>query len=163
MILLTLGTQLPFPRLVEALDTVAPDLDEPVFGQIGDSPYRPRHFESVAFLAPQEFRARFDAARVIVGHAGIGTILSGLRAEKPLVLMARRAAQGEHRNDHQLATAAQLGRIPGIHVVEDAASLRACLTNPALPAMKADASPVRDGFITALRQEIFGGKVAPHP
>lgn len=156
MIFLTLGTQLPFPRLVRALDEVASDLGEPVFGQIGDSPYRPQHFESVPFLSPQEFRTRFAAARVIVGHAGIGTILSGLKAEKPLVLMARRAAQGEHRNDHQLATAAQLGRIPGIHVVEDAAGLRARLADPALTAMTAAASPVRDGFIAALRGEIFG-------
>lgn len=156
MIFLTLGTQLPFPRLVQALDEVAATLEEPVFGQIGESPARPQHFETVAFLSPQEFRNRFAAARVIVGHAGIGTILSGLKAEKPLVLMARRAAMGEHRNDHQLATAAQLGRIPGIHVVEDAAGLAACLTDPALPAMKADASPVRETFIAALRAEIFG-------
>lgn len=156
MIFLTLGTQLPFERLVKALDEVAPRLDEPVFGQIGNSPVAPQHFESTAFLAPQAFRERFAAARVIVGHAGIGTILSGLKAEKPLVLMARRAALGEHRNDHQMATAAQLGRIPGITIVEDAAGLHQALTDPGLPAMTAAASPVREALIARLRQEIFG-------
>lgn len=156
MIFLTLGTQLPFPRLVRALDEVAPTLGEPVFGQIGESPYRPVNFETVPFLSPQEFKARFAAARVIVGHAGIGTILSGLKAEKPLVLMARRAALGEHRNDHQLATVAQLGRIPGIHIVEDAEGLRACLSDPALLPMTAAVPPARERMIAALRTEIFG-------
>lgn len=156
MIFLTLGTQLPFERLVRALDEVAPDLGEPVFGQIGNSRHRPAHFESVDFLAPVDFKARFEAARVIVGHAGIGTILSGLKAQKPLVLMARRAALGEHRNDHQMATVAQLGRIRGIHVAEDAAGLRALLRDPELVAMAAEASPVRQALIGRLREEIFG-------
>lgn len=156
MIFLTLGTQLPFDRLVRALDEVTPDLDEPVFGQIGSSRVRPVNFESVDFLSPVEFQARFAAARVIVGHAGIGTILSGLKAEKPLVLMARRAAMGEHRNDHQLATVAQLGRIAGIHVAEDAAGLRAFLCDPGLAPMAAAASPARQALIARLRLEIFG-------
>lgn len=155
MIFLTLGTQLPFPRLVDALDEVAPDLAEPIFGQIGNSPTQPRNFESVPFLSPAEFKTRFAQARVIVSHAGIGTILSGLKAEKPLVLMARRAALGEHRNDHQMATVTQLGRITGIHVVADAAELRARLSNPELAAMTDRASPARDKLITALRNEIF--------
>ena len=156
MIFLTLGTQLPFPRLVDALDEVAPHLAEPVFGQIGNSPRRPRNFESVPFLSPVEFKTRFAQARVIVSHAGIGTILSGMKAEKPLVLMARRAALGEHRNDHQMATVAQLGRIAGIHVVTDAAELRARLSDPDLAAMSDQASPARERLIAALRDEIFG-------
>lgn len=155
MIFLTLGTQLPFDRLVTALDEVAADLDEPVFGQIGNSRIRPAHFESVDFLSPVEFKALFEAARVIVGHAGIGTILSGLKAQKPLVLMARRAALGEHRNDHQLATVAQLGRIRGIHVAKDAAGLRGFLSDSALEPMAAGASPARQALIARLRQEIF--------
>ena len=88
--------------------------------------------------------------------SGIGTILSGLKAEKPLVLMARRAALGEHRNDHQLATVAQLGRIPGIHIVEDAEDLRACLSDPALLPMTAAVPPALERMIAALRTEIFG-------
>ena len=111
MIFLTLGTQLPFDRLVKAMDEVAPGLQEAIFGQIGNARVKPANFESVDFLAPREFKQHFDAARVIVGHAGIGTILSGLKAEKPLVLMARRVAFGEHRNDHQLATVSQLSLI----------------------------------------------------
>ncbi len=55
-----------------------------------------------------------QAATAIVAHAGMGTILTALEMGKPLLVMPRRAALGEHRNDHQLATAsrfAELGRV----------------------------------------------------
>ena len=45
-----------------------------------------------------------DAAAAIVAHAGMGTILTALETGKRLLVMPRRAALGEHRNDHQLAT-----------------------------------------------------------
>ena len=152
---LTLGTQLPFDRLVKAMDEVAPSLQEAIFGQIGNARVKPANFESVDFLAPREFKQHFDAARVIVGHAGIGTILSGLKAEKPLVLMARRVAFGEHRNDHQLATVSQMNRIPGIHIAETREDLQALLSEPDLALMKAEESLSRQNLLTRLRAEIF--------
>ncbi|SFH50276.1 UDP-N-acetylglucosamine transferase subunit ALG13 [Palleronia marisminoris] len=156
MIFLTLGTQLPFDRLVRALDEVSTSLSEPVFGQIGHAKYRPGNFESVKFLSPQEFDAHCTAARVIVGHAGIGTILTGMELHKPVVLMARQAALGEHRNNHQLATVAQLSRISGIHVVDDAKSLREALADPELAPITMESSPARDQLVASLRQEITG-------
>ena len=161
MIFLTLGTQLPFDRLVKAMDEVAPGLQEAIFGQIGNARVKPANFESVDFLAPREFKQHFDAARVIqqcsriVSHAGIGTILSGLKAEKPLVLMARRVAFGEHRNDHQLATVSQMKRIPGIHIAETRDDLQALLSEPDLLPMKAEDSLSRQNLLTRLHAEIF--------
>jgi hypothetical protein len=40
-------------------------------------------------------------------------------------MLPRLAAQGEHNNDHQLATAASIGARPGLHVAADAADLKA--------------------------------------
>lgn len=155
MIFLTLGTQLPFERLVRALDAVAPELDEEVFGQIGRSTYQPQSFEAVDYVPQKAFSESFGRARVIVGHAGMGTILSGLKARKPLVLMARQAALGEHRNDHQRATVKQLGRLPGLHIAEDEADLRRLLTAPELAPMTPSPVPARDRLIETLRDEIF--------
>ncbi len=76
MIFLTIGVQLPFDRLVQEVDAVACKLDELVFGQIGDTCYRPGNFETAGFLSPSEFAMRLGGARAIVSHAGIGTILS---------------------------------------------------------------------------------------
>lgn len=123
MILLTIGTQLPFDRLVHALDNLAPVLDEPIFGQVGTSVYKPKNFMAVSSVSPVEFEQNFREARVVVAHAGIGTILTAQKYRKPIILMPRRAEFGEHRNDHQLATCAQLGNKTGIYVTTDEAGL----------------------------------------
>ncbi|MGO4855242.1 glycosyltransferase [Phaeovulum sp. W22_SRMD_FR3] len=156
MIFLTIGTQLPFDRLTQALDEVAPQINEPIFGQIGKSAkYRPQNFDSVDLLSPEDFGTRFANARVIVGHAGIGTILSGLKSQKPLLLMARRAAFGEHRNDHQLATCAQMKRLPGLHIAETAQDIFSYLSNPALQPMQANSqNTAKSRLLEAIRRDI---------
>lgn len=125
MIFVTVGTQLAFPRLVAAIDRIAPALGH-VVAQTGPDPADYRHLERHDFLSPGDYRARFHTARLVIAHAGIGTILSAMQSEKPLVLMPRRAALGEHRNDHQMATARRLAGMPGISVAwgeEDLAPL----------------------------------------
>ena len=154
MIFLTLGTQLPFDRLARAVDAAAADLDEEVFGQIGRTDFRPRNMDFTDVLTPTEAAARVAAARVIVGHAGIGTVLSAMRAGKPLVVMARKAALHEHRNDHQAATIVQLRRIPGIVVAETAEDVGAALADPDLPPIRTGASPSLARLIDTLRDEI---------
>ena len=122
MIFLTVGTQLPFDRLVLAIDTWAGEHpDHPIFGQIADpgpDGYRPKNFEWVEDLSPPEFQARFDAATHIVAHAGMGTIISALNKGKPILLMPRSAHLGEHRNDHQKATVQGFRHKPGILVAD---------------------------------------------
>ena len=73
------------------------------------------------------------AADAVVAHAGIGTILGALELGKPTVVMPRRAALGEHRNDHQLATARRFSG-PGIAVALDEHELAAELGRMASPA-----------------------------
>lgn len=156
MIFLTLGTQLPFDRLVKAVDTVAPLLAEPVYGQIGRSGYIPQHFNHIENLNPLDFRAKFEAARVVIGHAGIGTVLAGFKLQKPLILMARRSSLGEHRNDHQVATAAQIQQFTGVYIAEDGEDIYRILTKTNLKAMKNQVSPARTTLIRHLHTEIFG-------
>jgi UDP-N-acetylglucosamine transferase subunit ALG13 len=156
MIFLTLGTQLPFDRLVAALDEAVGDLQEPVFGQIGRTPYSPKNFETVDFLSPTEFAKRFEDARIIVSHAGIGTILSGMKAQKPLVLMARRAEKGEHRNDHQLATVSQIQKVAGVYTADTAEEIRTLLQNEQLEPMSNRVPQSRISLINGLRREILG-------
>jgi UDP-N-acetylglucosamine transferase subunit ALG13 len=123
MIFLTVGTQEPFDRLVRAVDQWAGTHDIPVFGQLGrltaDS-YRPSNFPFESFISADEFQERLEASCLMVGHAGMGSIISALSHGKPLLMMARRASLGEHRNEHQLATAQRFSGRPGIHVAADA-------------------------------------------
>ncbi|MCZ4491790.1 MAG: hypothetical protein QOH30_153 [Baekduia sp.] len=117
MIFVTVGTQLPFDRLIATVDAWAatrPDAD--VFAQIGPSPLTPRHLRHAAFVDPAECRARMAEADAVVAHAGMGTILGALELGKPLLILPRRAALGEHRNDHQVATAQRFADRRGVRV-----------------------------------------------
>ena len=57
----------------------------------------------------------------------MGTILSALRYEKPILVMPRRASLGEQRNDHQLATARRLHEAGKVSVAFDEVELAASL------------------------------------
>jgi UDP-N-acetylglucosamine transferase subunit ALG13 len=125
LIFVTVGTQLAFDRLIQAVDIWAGTTEQhDVFAQIGPADYTPRHIEHERFISPAECHARMVEADVIVAHAGMGTILRALELGKPLLVMPRQAALGEHRNDHQLATAkrfAQLGRVSVAEGADDLA------------------------------------------
>lgn len=155
MILLTIGTQLVFDRLIQAVDEIAPSLDQPVFGQIGDSAYEPRSFAWARTLAPAAFEEKFRSASVIVSHAGIGTVLTAQRFGKPIILFPREARFGEHRNDHQLATCAQLAGRQGIAIAHTAEELRAVLQSGSLaPASAEELQAKRGVFVSELSKRI---------
>ena len=128
MIFVTVGTQLPFDRLVGAVDRwAATRPDAEVFAQVGPTALRPAHLAWERFVSPAECRERMRAADAIVAHAGMGTILGALELGTPILVMPRRAALGEHRNDHQLATARRLAEQGAIAVAFDEAGLHARL------------------------------------
>lgn len=157
MILLTIGTQLPFDRLVKALDDLAPTLSEEIFGQIGAASYQPVHMRWAAELRPDQFEEKFRAASVIVSHAGIGTILTAQKLHKPLVIVPRQAKYGEHRNDHQLATANQVRDKPGVYVANDVDELPQLLSRGDLEAARDDAEMAgRLSFVNNIRSFLAG-------
>lgn len=123
MIFLTIGTHEPFDRLVRAVDEWAGGASnaDTVFGQItseGAESYRPRNFEWVDKLTPDEYGNRFEQADLIVSHAGMGSILTALQLAKPIVIMPRRGHLRETRNDHQYTTVQNIGERAGIYVAE---------------------------------------------
>jgi UDP-N-acetylglucosamine transferase subunit ALG13 len=129
MILATVGTQLPFDRLLLALDTWASlNPSMPVLAQTGRTLNRYAHLTQIEQMDQDRFAECVMQARVIVAHAGMGTILTALEFGKPLILMPRRADLGEHRNDHQRDTAAEMARLSNVTVVEDSASLCAAIS-----------------------------------
>lgn len=123
MIFLSVGTQEPFDRLVAAVDAWAATHDVPVFGQLGamnPQSYRPKHFEWSEFLPADQYLQKLTASRLLVAHVGMGSIISALTHEKPLVMLPRRASLGEHRNEHQLATADRFRGRAGLFIATDA-------------------------------------------
>jgi UDP-N-acetylglucosamine transferase subunit ALG13 len=111
MIFVTVGAQMPFDRLIGAVDEWASSRKRSdVFAQIGQSDYRAKSIETTRNIDPLEFRKRVEAAAVVVAHAGMGTIITALELAKPIIVMPRRADLRETRNDHQVDTAKHLNR-----------------------------------------------------
>ena len=117
MIFVTVGTQLPFDRLIAAVDHWAGLSGRAdVFAQTCGGTYRPAHMMNRARITPAECREYFARADIVVAHAGMGTIISAIEAGKPLVIVPRRMDFGEHRNDHQVATCERFCNLPNVFV-----------------------------------------------
>jgi UDP-N-acetylglucosamine transferase subunit ALG13 len=128
MIFVTVGSQEPFDRLIRAVDEWARSrARSDVFAQIASSSFRPGHIKFTQFVEPSEFNRLMRETRLIVAHAGMGSIISALELGKPLVVMPRRAEFRETRNDHQVGTAERFGAQGRIIVANDERDLPAKL------------------------------------
>ncbi len=156
MIFVTVGTQLPFVRLIDAMDALAGKIGEEVIAQTGPYDGIPAHLDTRVSLPPDEFEALFSRARLVVGHAGIGTILSAKRYGKPLVLMPRQHVLGEHRNDHQLATARQVEALPGVSIAWDIEGLERLVSQPDLEPPSDQMNLAHAALVAYLRDVIDG-------
>ena len=128
-LLFTAGTQLDFPRLQQAVEEVArlqpqwqltfqagPGARLEALSQWPNVHARP-------LFTGDEFQALFEAAELVVTHAGMGNIIACLEAGKPLMMLPRRANLGEHRNDHQTDTAEAFLRMYNVPAYESVPQL----------------------------------------
>jgi UDP-N-acetylglucosamine transferase subunit ALG13 len=152
MIFVTTGTQIPFDRFIRAVDEIMEWMDEPVIVQALKSDYQPRNFEMVDFIPPDEFNKIMTEARLIVGHAGMGSILSALEYEKAIIIFPRLASLGEHRNDHQMATAMKMNELGYVHVAYDQKQLKDLMLMNDLKPLK----NIRGSSETRLTKSILG-------
>jgi UDP-N-acetylglucosamine transferase subunit ALG13 len=126
MIFITVGTQLPFDRLIKSVDQwTGYTRARNVIAQIGEGSYLPNHMKSQRTFSPMEYQRIVADADLMVSHAGMGGILTALELGIPIVVLARRADLEEHRNDHQLATARMFSDFPQIYVAADETDLPA--------------------------------------
>ena len=154
MIFVSVGGELPFDRLIRAMDAYAAlHPDEGFLAQIGAGRFEPAHMPWRRTLGRDAYAEALAGATLVVAHAGMGSILSAGEAARPIVILARRARLGEHRNDHQRDTAAHLGGRPGIFVAEDEAALsaRIAAARAAAGAMRALPASAPGPFLARLR------------
>ncbi|ATN32330.1 glucuronosyltransferase [Rhizobium sp. ACO-34A] len=160
MIVVTVGTQLPFDRLIRMIDELAPGLDGDVFAQTGVGTYVPQNMQWSSTVEASDFDRKLKACSVIVAHAGIGTVLKAYKYAKPIILVPRLSSLGEHRNDHQLATVSQLRQREGIYVAENKQDLGRLLSqqlDPATPSEDVAASAARlRGYVRNYILEMLG-------
>ncbi|HWA38236.1 MAG TPA: glycosyltransferase [Burkholderiales bacterium] len=158
---MTVGAQMPFDRLIRAVDEWAGAQGRTdVFAQIGATSYLPRHIRWTAFLEAADFRERYASCKAVVAHAGTGSILTALELGKPILVMPRRAALRETRNDHQVATAERFRRLRSVAVAWDENELGAQLSGiESLGAADTVGRHASRVLIESLRTFIDGGEI----
>jgi UDP-N-acetylglucosamine transferase subunit ALG13 len=123
VIFVTVGTnEARFDRLLEAVEAL-PATDEIVV-QHGSSSVHPANAARCHdFLLFDDLVEEMRAARVVVTHAGIGSIMTALSCGKRPVVVPRLVRYGEAVDDHQLPVARRLEAAGLVTLVEDLSGL----------------------------------------
>ena len=154
MLFATIGTQAPFDRFVKMLDDLCKGLDEEVVVQTIKSEYVPQNVKSVDFLPPDVFAEYFNKARIVIAHAGMGTILSALKQDKPIIVVPRLASLKEHRNDHQMATAMRMDELGYVYVAYDKKQLKDLMMQKDLKPLKHIGNQASESLVKSLTEFI---------
>lgn len=163
MIFVTVGSQMPFDRLVRAVDSWAGETQRrDILAQVGPSAAKPRHLAWVIDLAPDDYRRHVAEAELVISHAGMGTIISVMEAGCPALLFPRRAALRETRNDHQVAAVRWLRGRPGFLVAETDEELAAMLRAGAWRSHRSTPTSTQasESLIQHVRQFILDGEAS---
>mgnify|MGYP005817213323 CR=1 FL=1 len=140
MIFVTVGSMYPFDRLIAAADAwAAANPGVAMLAQIGTGT-PPRNMRWGQRMDQDSFAETVRDAEVVVAHAGMGTVITAGRFARPLVILPRHVALGEHATEHQVATADWLRGRPGIFVADTADDLGPCISEAR--AMNAEAIPM---------------------
>ena len=126
MILVSVGaSHFPFDRLLHAVDGLP--TGETVIVQHGPSEVRPAGARCVPFAPLQTLADLVQEARIVVTHAGVGSILLSLANGKRPYVVPRLSAFGETVDDHQLESARRLAQAGLVTLVEDLERLPSAL------------------------------------
>lgn len=105
MILVTLGTfPTEFKRPLIALDALCKtgEIDEKIIVQSGHTHMVSPFMEVRPFIPPDELTEICKKARILITHAGTGSLIKGIKLNKKIIAIARLAKLGEMVDDHQV-------------------------------------------------------------
>lgn len=121
----TVGTVLPFDRLVKAVERLKINglLPERVIAQVGDNGYRPEGWETYDRMPFSEIQNILEKADLVFCHGGTGSLVTATRVGCRVIAMPRSAALGEHYDDHQQEIVSAFAERGLIQVAQDADAL----------------------------------------
>lgn len=124
LIFVTVGSHYQgFDRLIKKMDEVAGSIDEKVIMQIGHTHYKPTNSQYFEFLEYSKIKQLNNDARIVVSHAGVGSILTALKQKTHLIIIPRLKKYDEVLDDHQLEIARELSQNPNVTVLYDVEDL----------------------------------------
>jgi UDP-N-acetylglucosamine transferase subunit ALG13 len=164
MIFATVGTnEAAFDRLVVAVGEL--DLDEELVVQRGSSRVELSNATVHDYLSFDEMARFARAARAIVSHAGVGSVLVALAAGHKPIVIPRLVEHGEAVDDHQLTFARRFAA-EGLVTLADLSTLGAAVsTGPSRSARSLPhASALTDELRTVIAETLTsGGRGSRHP
>jgi UDP-N-acetylglucosamine transferase subunit ALG13 len=134
MILVTVGTHyLGFERLIKKIDEISCNLNEEIIAQIGNTKYIPKNIKYFRFIEDEKkFLDIIKKSRVVISHAGAGTILTLSRYNKQMIIVPRLKKFNEHVDNHQMELAEYLEKekkVPVVYDIEKLSSVIDKITN----------------------------------
>jgi beta-1,4-N-acetylglucosaminyltransferase len=129
MILVIVGLSYGFERLIKEMDNIAGKINEEVIMQIGNTEFECKNARYFRFVSGEEIEKLCEDARIIICHAGVGSILTALDHDKPVIAVPREKQYGEAVDDHQLEVAKQWDKQKKIIAVYDIKNLESVLFN----------------------------------
>lgn len=97
-----------FTRLLDCCVHIQHLLPTPIVVQHGKTIFSNPQFECHEYLSPDLFMHIMRASKVVIAHAGAGSIIHSIRLGKKPIIMPRLKENSEHINNHQLELAKQL-------------------------------------------------------
>lgn len=124
MIFVTVGNHYKgFERLVIRADELAGKIDEEMIIQIGNTDYLPKNAKYFKFCSYPEIQEYNKKARLVISHAGVGSIITALEQNTPVIIVPRLGKYGEVYDDHQLEIAEALASDSRVKVAYDTDNL----------------------------------------
>ena len=128
MIFVSVGThEAPFDRLLRTVYELG--LDEEIVVQHGPSSVRSELALEAEYLSFDEVVDYIRAARAVVTHAGVGSVMVALANGKRPIVMPRLHSFDEHVDDHQLELARRLEANGLVTVVESPETMAEALAH----------------------------------
>jgi beta-1,4-N-acetylglucosaminyltransferase len=151
-----------FRRLLAAVDDLkrGGEIAQRVVMQIGNSPdFVATSCDTVAFMPYDDFTRHVAEAKVVVSHAGAGTLLHVLGAGKVPVVMPRLRQHDEIVDDHQVELAEALANAGRVFLARDRAELAAALVGALRAEHRvAPSPPPIIGIVAAALEELGGSR-----
>ena len=122
--LVTVGTLLPFDRLVNAVASLDETLrPSRMIAQVGKGGLRPDRMDVRESIEFDEMIELLERTSVVFCHGGTGSLITALRAGCRIVAMPRRRDLSENHDDHQREIVEALNARGLLEVAEDASEL----------------------------------------
>ena len=105
MILVTLGTQdKSFTRLLDSIQEQINNgnIKDKVIVQAGFTKYDSKDMEIFDLIDRDKFSNLIKKCDLLITHGGVGSILTGLKNNKKVIVCPRLSKYKEHMNDHQV-------------------------------------------------------------